>query len=132
MLHKNKLKNILHTQGPLLYKLSGDSLLILLFFFFLVLIAEGLLPGVISSHIGPYVIVMLLCANLFFTIHLANQLALAEKKIPSKKIIWGALSMLVLLVFNALLSLSLLLNLFLLLLSGVTIFYIFRVFQEEK
>jgi hypothetical protein len=132
MLDKITLKNTFQAYSPILYKLSGDSLLILLFFFVMALIAEGLLPGIISNRIGLYAIVMLLCANLFFTITLANQLAPSEKNIPHQKIIGGILVILAFLIFNALLSLSLPLNLFLLLLSGATIYYIIRVLQEEK
>lgn len=132
MLDKKRLARIFQKNAPLLYKLSSDSLLILVFFFVLVLMAEGLLPGIISARIGLYKIVIILSANILVTLTLKNFYLPQTPAAPNRKILWSAFGLALILIFNALFTLSIYLNLFILALSGVTIFYIFQVFQEEE
>ncbi|EKE11338.1 MAG: hypothetical protein ACD_15C00104G0016 [uncultured bacterium] len=131
MLDKTKLAELLQKNAPLLYKLSCDSLLILVFFFVLVLIAEGLLPGIISTRLGLYKIVVVICANLLLTISIKNLFLSEDQNLPSQKILWISLGIALLLIFNSLFSLPIYLNLFILALSGAIIFYIFQVFEEK-
>ncbi|HCU70385.1 MAG TPA: hypothetical protein DIC35_01360 [Candidatus Moranbacteria bacterium] len=131
MLDKTKLAELLQKNAPILYKLSCDSLLILVFFFVLVLIAEGLLPGIISTRLGLYKIVVVICANLLLTISIKNLFLSEDQNLPSQKILWISLGIALLLIFNSLFSLPIYLNLFILALSGAIIFYIFQVFEEK-
>ena len=131
MLDKNKLTQIFANHAPILYKLSCDSLLILVFFFVMVLIAEGLLPGIISTRLGLYKIVLVLSANLLFTIALKNNFLPEKQTMPNQKIILGVFGIALILIFNSLFALPILLNIFILMFSGISIFYIFKVFQDE-
>lgn len=130
MLAKTKFTQIFQKNAPLLYKLSTDSLLILVCFFALVLVAEGLLPGIISARLGLYKIVIVLCANLLFTLAIQNFYLSPKQSASNQKILWGGFGLALILIFNALFALPIFLNLFILAFSGVTIFYIFKVFQE--
>lgn len=139
MLDKIQLKNFFQKNAPLLYKLSCDTLFLLTLFFALTLIAEGILPGIISARIGLYKIVIVICANIFFTLALKNVFLPEEiikkniekeKNKPKKIFLWISSFILLLLVFNALITLPIFLNLFILLISGIIIFYIFKVFRE--
>lgn len=56
------------------YKIAHDSLFILLLFFTLVLIAEGLLPGIISDHFGIYKIFVAIILNSMAVKFLADKL----------------------------------------------------------
>jgi hypothetical protein len=118
--------------SPLLYKLSCDTLFILLVFFVLVLIAEGLLPGIVSSHIGLYKIAIVICANIFSTLALRNHLPAKKEGPLNRYLLWIILGILLLLIFNSLISLPIFLSSSILILSGAMIFYIFKVFEEEK
>ncbi len=65
----------------LLYKLLHDALFILLFSFTLILIAEGLLPGLASSHLSPARIAIVLVATLLGIATLGKKLDLTYPKI---------------------------------------------------
>ena len=120
-------------KGPatIAYKLLHDSLLLLLIFFTLALVAEGVLPGIISNHFGLYKIAILITANVL-AIFAAKKIAvIREESVTSKKIAWPLFFVLALLIFNSLLKLNIFLNLFILVFVSITTYFILKTFQEE-
>lgn len=113
------------------YKLLHDLLFVLLVFFVLALIAEGLLPGVISSHIGLYKIALLTLVNIMAISGLQKFLGFADGNASNKKTAYALLVIILLLLFNSLFKLDIFLNLSILILILVSAYFIFRVFQEE-
>ena len=115
----------------LAYKILHDSLLILLIFFVLALIAEGLLPGIISSHFALYKIALLLLGNVLAITGLQKIIGAHEEDVINKKISGSLFFILALLIFNSLFKLNIFLNLFILIFIFVTVYFIFKVFQEK-
>lgn len=115
----------------ILYKLLNDSLLVLLTFFLLTMLAEGVLPGVVSSHIGLYKIVVAIILNVL-AITSIGKIIKAPEKNTNKKIVWPLFFICALLLFNSLLKLNIYLNIFILLIIFVISYFLIKVFQEEK
>ena len=65
----------------LVYKLLHDALFILLFSFTAILVAEGLLPGLASSHLSPARVAIVLVSTLFGIATLGKKLDLTYPKI---------------------------------------------------
>ncbi|MDO8241179.1 MAG: hypothetical protein Q7T51_04335 [Candidatus Moranbacteria bacterium] len=125
--------------GPkvvILYKLLNDSLLVMLTFFMLTLLAEGALPGIISSHIGLYKIVIAILVNILAITAIGKIIKAPEnatnKKIVETRLIASLLIICALLLFNSLLKLNIYLNIFILITLFVISYFLIRVFQEEK
>ncbi|KKR22106.1 MAG: hypothetical protein UT50_C0001G0018 [Candidatus Moranbacteria bacterium GW2011_GWA2_39_41] len=124
--------------GPktiILYKLLNDSLLVLLTFFMLTLLAEGALPGVVSTHIGLYKIVIMILLNVLAITGIGKVIKVPEKasnkKIVETRLIASLLIICALLLFNSLLKLNIFLNIFILITLFVTSYFLIRVFQED-
>ncbi len=114
-----------------IYKILHDSLLVLLIFFVLALIAEGLLPGIISNHFALYKIALLLLVNVLAITGLQKITGAHEEDVINKKIAGSLFFILALLIFNSLFKLNIFLNLFILIFIFATVYFIFKVFQEK-
>jgi hypothetical protein len=90
------------------YKLLCDSIFLLLIFFCGTLVAEGLIPGIITEHISFLKIIFILVFNLA-AIHLVGRLSEIEipKSAANKKTAVFLAVLGTLLVFNSLLHLNL-------------------------
>jgi len=115
----------------LAYKLLHDCLLILLVFFVFALIAEGILPGIISNHFGLYKIAILFMINVLAIFGAGKAAGVYAEVRINKKIAWPLLFMLALLIFNSLLKLNIFLNLFILIFIFVTSYFLIKTFQEK-
>jgi len=115
------------------YKILHDILFIVLIFFLLALIAEGLIPGIITTHIGFSRVVTFIFVNLVAIYALGNflHINLKNNKI-TKKTALPVLLILILLIFNSLLSISIYLNIFIILLTIVSGYFVYQVILEEK
>jgi len=118
-------------QLVIIFKLLHDTLLVLLLFFVLALIAEGLLPGIISSHIGLYKIAMAILINILFIFALQKITHADTESGVNKKIAYALLFVLLLLLFNSLLKLNIFLNIFILISISVAAYFITKVLQED-
>jgi len=116
------------------YKLLNDLLFIALIFFFAAIIADGLIPGIISSHISFTRVILFVSLDLLFIYFLAGQAGISLKKSPiNKKISAPTLFLLVLLIFNSLFKLNnIALNLFVTLLIGLSGYFIYKIILEES
>lgn len=114
------------------YKLLHDILFISLAFFLLALVAEGTLPGIITGHIEFSQIIIFIFLIIFAIYALGNflEISFTGGKI-NKKTASLLLFILALLIFNSLLKINIILNLFILLLVAITGYYIYKVLLEE-
>ena len=125
---------VLPTKNKLLiiYKLLADLLFLLLLFFSLVLIADGLIPGIVSSHISFLKIVLLITLNLgaLYFVGSVAEISLNEER-PNKKTIVFIAMLALLLVSNGLLKLNLYLALSILIFVGIGGFFLERLFFKK-
>ena len=118
--------NLLSKYGLVSFKLLHDLLILSLAFFFVLVVADGILPGIISNYYDPAIVVLLVLVNIFLISFLEKSLKLDVKQKSNKKT-----AILVLLISNTFFRLNIWLNFFLTLLSFLIGFFIYRVFTEE-
>lgn len=130
MLHKLSIdKNYL----IIAYKLLVDALFIALIFFLFSLIAEGMLPGIITNHVGFSKTIVFVGFALMGGYLLAKIAGISlEKKMPDKKAAFLMLLIIVLLIFNSLIKISIFLSLPILILVLVSFYFIYQVIIEEE
>ncbi|MFA7319787.1 MAG: hypothetical protein WC022_04300 [Parcubacteria group bacterium] len=114
------------------YKLLGDLLFLLLVFFTLALIADGLLLGIVSSHISFLKIIVIITLGLaaFYATGYAADVRLAEEH-PNKKTTIFLTVVVAILIFNSLFKINHYLALFILLVTLVCIFFLNKLFFEK-
>lgn len=138
----NKLKNILSPakwdQDTLFitYKLLYDALFVELLFFALAMFAEGVIPGIIISHIGFSKIVILIAFTLLAVSSLGRMPKIKELELPKssstgKKTIFFFVLFAALIMFNSQFRLNIFLNLLFLAASLVLGYFIFQILREE-
>lgn len=108
------------------YKLLNDALFILLFFFVLALLGEGLLPGLVSSHLGLYKILIVVLADIIAINFFSVKLEIKSAKFSQQKTAFVLLFVLAALLFNGLLKAGLTLNLLILLLAGLIFYFSYK------
>ncbi len=123
--------NLLSKYGLVSFKLLHDLLILSLAFFFVLVVADGILPGIISNYYDPAIVVLLVLVNIFLISFLEKSLKLDVKQKSNKKTAIFMLLILVLLISNTFFRLNIWLNFFLTLLSFLIGFFIYRVFTEE-
>ncbi|HAT73767.1 MAG: hypothetical protein US30_C0004G0135 [Candidatus Moranbacteria bacterium GW2011_GWF2_36_839] len=111
----------------IIYKLLVDLLFIILFFFALTLLAEGLIPGIVSTHISFSRIIILSFLNIFAIYFVGNfsKINIAPQKTNKKTTIFMAVFGIIL-VFNSLLKLNLILALTILFLIIISSYLIYK------
>jgi len=113
------------------YKLLYDFLILWLAFFVFALIAEGLITNIVSSHIGLYIIAIILFVNIILINFLSEYLHIKDRSALNKKIAGLLFFICALLLFNSLIKLNIFLNFFLLVTIFVIIYFLLQVFQEK-
>jgi len=124
----NKLKPNL----PIIYKLLNDFLFAILIFFVLVMMAEGILSGIISRYIPIYLIATIILLDIFFIALIGKILNLSPAKNLNKKTTTLVLVVGGLFVLNSVLKFSLFLIPAIIAISLVFIYLLYRVLGEEK
>lgn len=117
----------------IIYKLLNDALFIALVFFLLALTAEGFLPGVVSSHINftKTVIFIALILTVAFILAKAVGIDIQNPKTNKKTAVFW-LFVFSVLVFGSLWKLNIFLNLFILILVILTMYFVYKITLEEK
>lgn len=110
----------------LTYKLLHDSLFILMFFFLSAIIAEGLLPGIISLHLALYNVAILILLNILCLSWLSKKCEIPATKAKNKKMLYLFFLIIIALTLNAMMNLNLLFIFFTLLLLSVTFYLLFE------
>lgn len=111
----------------IIYKLLFDLLFIFLFFFALMLLAEGLIPGIVSTHISFLRIIILSSLNIFAIYLVGNfsKINIQPQKTNKKTTIFLAV-LGIILVFNSLIKLNLFLAVFILILIAISGYLIYK------
>lgn len=116
----------------IIYKLLVDSLFIALIFFILALIAEGVLPGIVTSHVGFSKIIVFIGSALLGSYFLARIAGISFKRKPSnKKTAIFMLFIIILLIFNSLIKISIFLSLPILALILISLYFLYQVVIKE-
>jgi len=102
----------------IIYKLLNDLLFLLLIFFAFSLMADGLIPGIITSHISFLKITFLVALNLLaiYAVGSFSQIQISPRQRKKKTTIFLVV-LAILLIFNSLIKLNLILAIFILLVS---------------
>ena len=116
----------------ILYKLLNDLLFCWLIFFLLTLVAEGLLPGIITRHLSFLKIILVLILNLvaIYILGSFSSINLQPKKIEKRNFFWLTL-LAIFLIFNSLIKINLILNIFILIFSLAIIYFSFKNLFED-
>lgn len=122
-LEKNKLL--------LAYKLLADALVILLVFFVLSLMAEGVLPGIVSDHFGLYKIAFLTIVGVLALTYLGRVAEIKPEEKHDKKTAFVLLFVATLLIFNSLIKINILLNIIILVAVGASGYLIYKLIFED-
>ncbi len=114
------------------YKLLHDTLFILLFIFILAMIAEGLLPGIVSSRMVFPALLLLLAGNLFamHRVSLITKLPVPRYEIK-KKTLFLFLSLLLLLIINSVLKTHIFITIAITFSVAMGGYYLHRMIEEE-
>lgn len=114
------------------YKILNDVLFVGLVFFFLALVAEGLLPGIITAHVGFPKIIIFILVDLMAISALASaaQIKIESRK-QNKKAAFALLFVLLLLIFNSLIKLNIFLSVFILIILLATGYFFYKAVFEE-
>jgi hypothetical protein len=116
----------------LAYKILHDILFVVLVFFTMAMIAEGVLPGIVTDHISFTKIIIFIFINLLAIYVLGSFLSVnVSDSRPSKKTALPLLFVSILLIFNSLLKINIYLNLFTLITAIVTGYFVYKVIREE-
>ena len=120
-----------YDQLTIVYKILHDTLLVVLVFFLFSLLAEGALPGIVTSHFSLTRVIVIIFANIFLIYILGNYLKinLTQNKSNKKTAIF-LLFIFALLIFNSLLKLNIFLNIFILLAVLATGYFVYKVVLE--
>ncbi|MDP1884132.1 MAG: hypothetical protein Q8L10_02085 [Candidatus Moranbacteria bacterium] len=130
MLHKSFLR-LKPENLIIIYKLLNDSLLLWLALFVFALIAEGLIPGIVSQHLELYKIAFAMLINIVLIHKIREDAQIGNADILNKKIAWPLFFIFVLLLFNSMLKLDVYLSLSILAAVSATVYLIFKAFQKE-
>lgn len=120
----------------IVYKLLADVLFLSLLFFALSLVAEGILPGIVTSHVGFSKIVIFIFFLLVIYYFLGREVgkSIKTKNIfakRNKKTVITLLIISALLIFNIQLKLNLFLNIFVSLVIIATGYFVYRMIFED-
>jgi len=122
---------LLNKYELIIFKLLNDLLVLLTLFFFVLVVADGILPGIISNYYDPATVVLLVLANILLISFLEKKIGLKLEQKSNKKTAIFLLFVLILLVSNTFFHLNIWLNIFLTLLSFLIGYFIYKVFSEE-
>lgn len=128
-LFNNNQKNIF----LIAFKLLIDMLFLLLIFFTLAIIADTLIPGIVSSHISFLKIIFVLLLNLSALFWVANKYELsATKKTINKKTVLPLTVLGAFLIFDGLIQIKLAFSFSFLLLTLFTGAFFWKIAFERK
>ncbi|NTU66722.1 MAG: hypothetical protein HGB08_02235 [Candidatus Moranbacteria bacterium] len=119
------------------YKALHDILFVELLFFALAMFAEGVIPGIIISHIGFSKIVIAIALTMVVMSYLGNlpkikELALTGEKKQTRKMVIAFVFFAALIMFNSQFKMNLILNLSLIAISLLIGYFIFQVLMEDE
>ncbi len=116
------------------YKILHDTLFLLLLVFCAALIAEGIIPGFLSSHLSFTKIIMAIFANISAIALISRKIELPSFNHSDKKskLVAGLFFFSLILIANSLLKFGWLENAIITLASGAVLFYFYRIFSSSE
>ncbi len=114
------------------YKLANDLALILIIFFGLALLAETILPGMVSGRRGFEIVVFLLVADVFSIAYLAKNLGIKFGEEKKKKAIYGLLFLGVLMIISSLIKFGWILMIPIFILSVLVFYFLYQIIFKGK
>lgn len=116
----------------IIYKLLHDLLFLMLIFFAVALMADGLIPGIISNHVSFLKITIFSILNLAAVYALGNYLQIKFKdQTKNKKTTILLVAIAALLIFNSLIKLNIFLAIFILLVVLLSGYFIWKNIFED-
>jgi hypothetical protein len=116
-----------------LYKLLNDLLFIEAIFFLLALIGEGLLPGIVTSHIGFSKILIAVGITILAILYIGNKADVQLNSVKTnKKTAVLLIFVLILLLFVSLIKINLILNVTLSFSAIATVYLIYKILFENN
>jgi len=139
----NKIKNILlpgkweRDAALIAYKALHDVLFVEIVFFAIAMFAEGVIPGIIISHIGFSKIVIAIALTMVVMSYFANlpeikNLEFSGEKKRTKKMVLAFVFFATVIMFNSQFKMNLILNLSLITISLLIGYFIFQVLLEDE
>ncbi len=117
---------------PIIYKLLNDALFILVGFFFFVMIAESLLPDIISRYIPIYFFALAILLDILLISIVRKRADAKEAKILNKKTINIFLIVSALVLVNGILKFHPLLIFIITILAVTSIYLIYNILEKES
>ena len=116
----------------IIYKLLSDLLFLLLLFFALALVVDGLIPGIVSTHISFLKIICFIAGNLIalYAVGYLAQITMTSERQNKKTTTFLAIIG-TLIIFNGLLKLNHYLAFAILVITLVCGFFLWRMFFEK-
>jgi len=132
LLNKIVTKNFL----LIFYKLLYDALFILLISLSISMLAEGLLPGIISRHIGVSTLIVIIAIIIILTNIISQKLLLKKDgengKNYNSKVLLLICGFGIMLIINSMLKINFALNLFLTAMIAIIAYFFYRVMLQEE
>lgn len=125
-------KLLTEKNSKLAYKLLHDLLLVLIVFFVLAMTAEGLLPGIVSSRIGLYKIVLAILLVIFSINTASKKAGIIPSLALNKKAKYALPFLLAALIFNGMLGIGLPISIFILLLVSAFLYLSAKIFFNPE
>jgi hypothetical protein len=132
MLDKIKVFNISKDSWLIAFKLLHDLLFILLIFFAAILIAEGLLPGIISNRFGLYKIIWPILLTVIGITFIAKAQNIQAEKLWPKKTTYAVVAFFALLVINSLIRINIFFISVIFLAVAAAGYYIYKILLEDN
>ncbi len=130
------MKKLLANKNFLLltYKLLQDALYILLFSFTIILIAEGLLPGIVTSHLSLAKLAIVLIATLTAIVFLGRKLGYtyAKTRLTKSRLLPVLIMISFLLIGNSLLRFKLWENIIITILTLFVFIFIYHLLLSDS
>ena len=124
--------NKIKANWSIIYKLSNDLLLVLLIFFVVAMVGEAVLPGIISAHVGMYEITLLILLDILGISFLGRKLQIGKEKFLNKKTTIFLIVVTTLFLLNSVLKINFYLIPVVVIISLVSIYFLYQVLNEEK
>jgi hypothetical protein len=112
----------------IVYKLLHDLLFVLTIFFLLALIADGLLPGIVSSHIGFYKIILAILFIILLINLTSKKAGVFTSSYSDKKLQYVLLFILATLILNGMRNIGLSVSIFVLILALTALYLSYKIF----
>jgi hypothetical protein len=125
----------LHNKNNLIiiYKLLNDALFIEIVFFLMALVGEGLLPGVVTSHVGFSKILVAAGITVLAILYTGKKVGTELPKTKTnKKTATLLIFVLILFLFVSLIKISIFLNIFISFFAILSGYYIYKIVIDNR